>query len=91
MEAVTMKKLTVYGGCYDGKNRVIVAAPTKKAAHAAVKNVLGGISYYAWDQYTSDTGNEVELQTALAKPLAVFSVSINGKTSDYKQIPTDAS
>lgn len=65
------RPLKVYGGCYDGKNRLVVASSTKKAAWEAV-NAIGRISYNTWDQYTSETSNETELAVALAQPLTVF-------------------
>lgn len=65
-------KLKVYGGCYDGRNRVIVAAKSKKEAHALVNSAIG-ISYYSWDAYTSTTGNDNELTVALGAPGTVFS------------------
>lgn len=39
-----MRKLTVYGGTYDGINRVIVAAPTKKSAYEVMKKAIGNVS-----------------------------------------------
>lgn len=69
--------LKVYGGCYDGKNRVIVAASSKKAAHALVSAALRGMSYHGWNEYTSETGNEFELSVALAEPGSVFSAPMN--------------
>lgn len=71
---MTMK---VYGGCYDGRNRVIVAAKTKRAAYALVSAALRGISYYGWNEYTSETGNDPELSVALAQPETVFSAPMS--------------
>lgn len=67
--------MTVYGGTYDGRRRVIVAAPTKKAAYQAMKGAHSGSycgSYSTWSQYTSETGNEEECRVARAEPLTVF-------------------
>lgn len=67
--------MTVYGGTYDGRRRVIVAAPTKKAAYQAMKDAHSGSycgSYSTWSQYTSETGNEEECRVARAEPLTVF-------------------
>lgn len=79
-----MSKLKVYGGCYDGKNRVIVAAKNKKSAHAAVDAAIG-ISYYGWDMYTAETGNEKELFLALSSPGVVFSAP-NNYHSEYEPV-----
>ncbi|XAI95157.1 hypothetical protein [Microcystis phage Mwe-JY13] len=68
-----MRKLTVYGGTYDGRNRVIVAAPTKKAAYEAVSAVMHVGSYTTWSNYTSGTGADEEIAVATASPLTVFS------------------
>jgi len=65
--------ITVYGGTYDGRRRMIVAAPTKKAAYEAIKKVLNVGCYASWNNYTSDTGNYEECKTAIAEPLTVFS------------------
>ncbi|HET8635504.1 MAG TPA: hypothetical protein VFL96_01500 [Acidobacteriaceae bacterium] len=65
-------KFKVYGGTYDGRHRVIVAASSKKAAYAAICKVWPNISYYYWNGYTSDTGNKTELSVALSEPGTVF-------------------
>ncbi len=68
------RELKVYGGMYDGLNRVIVAATTKKAAYEAMKTKIGNIgSYNTWEQYTSDSGNTEELDAAIPEPGCVFS------------------
>lgn len=70
--------MKVYGGCYDGRNRVIVAAPTKKAAWEAFRKVWG-ISYYSWNEFTSETGNDAELRAALAEPLTALTQTVNSR------------
>jgi hypothetical protein len=53
----------VYGGCYDGKTRLVVAASTKKQAFEAVKAVFGfSLSYSNWDSKTAVSANEIEVQ-----------------------------
>lgn len=71
------KILTVYGGCYDGRNRVFVAAPTKKSAYEAVSSCFPGLSYYGWNAFTSDSGNEYEISIAVPHPLCVYQRSVN--------------
>ena len=87
----------VYGGVYDGRNRLIVAAKSKKAAFEAISRVTYAVSYYYFSQHTSETGNDVELKVALAAPLSVFSASTLNRgrlvAEDYKLLPlksTDA-
>ena len=81
------RNLKVYGGCYDGKNRVIVAAPNKKAAWEAVSKVWG-ISYYSWNEFTSVTGNSAELKAAISQPLTALTQTINARDSVFvKAVP----
>lgn len=80
------RQMKVYGGCYDGRNRVIVAAPNKKAAWQAVNATWPPISYYSWDQFTSDTGNDDELAVALAEPLTVFIQNINARDGLFTKV-----
>lgn len=81
-------KLKVYGGCYDGRHRVIVAAKSKKEAHRLVQTAPNYrfLSYYGWNRYTSDTGNDEELQLALSEPGAVFEASVVGRGTPYRKI-----
>lgn len=73
------RKLKVFGGCYDGRNRLIVAAPTKRAAYDAMRGTDRFFSgYHSWNEYTCETGNDEELDVATAEPLAVFSQDIRG-------------
>jgi hypothetical protein len=62
------RKLNVYGGCLDGKNRVIVAASSLKEAA-----MLFGVSYYSAKNYVCDTGNAREIEEAMGEPGKVFS------------------
>lgn len=80
------RQLKVYGGCYDGRNRVIVAAATKRAAYEAVKAALGSISYYGWDEYTSETWNDREVEFATSAPGTVFSAK-NDRFHDFSPLP----
>lgn len=82
-----MMELKVYGGCYDGKNRVIVAATSKKEAHAKMSAALHGISYYTWNEFTADTGDDKELAVALSAPGTVFSAK-NGYQSEFAALPS---
>jgi hypothetical protein len=67
------RKLKVYGGCFDGATRQIVAAPTKKAAAEALE-----VSVYHFNEYSCETGNLTELSVALADPGKPFSAPANG-------------
>lgn len=82
-----MKKLNVYGGTYDGKNRVIVASPTKKAAYNAMKSAgLFNGGYGSWDAFTSDSGNETEVAVATPYPLTVFTRDNRDRLSDFSAV-----
>lgn len=70
--------MKVYGGCFDGTTRHIVAAKTKKAAAVAL-----GVSMYEFNGYASATGNDLELATAIAEPGVVFSAPASGPQSDH--------
>jgi hypothetical protein len=69
------RKLKVYGGCFDGTTRQIVAAPTKKAAAEAL-----GLSMYHFNGYAAETGNAFEIETALSEPGKPFSAPADVKT-----------
>lgn len=64
--------MKVYGGCLDGRNRVIVAAKSLKEAAK-----LFGISYHSARLYVSETSNEHEITVAMIEPRKVFSKSLN--------------
>lgn len=65
-------KSKVFGGCTDGRNRLIVAAASMPKAHAAVAEVDPTISLYSMRMYWTETHNDTELQTATAEPGRVF-------------------
>lgn len=67
------KQLEVYAGNYDGRDRVMVAAASKRQAHALMCAALGSMSYASWDSNTEPTGNDAELDLALKFPGVVFS------------------
>lgn len=74
---------------YDGRNRMIVAAPTKKAAHAAMQAVMPCIgTLKTWNNWTADTGNDEECRIARAKPLTVFTKSdgFNKHDTTFKEM-----
>ncbi|KKL13035.1 hypothetical protein LCGC14_2529790 [marine sediment metagenome] len=69
-------KFKVYGGMsfHKGKQvRAIVATKTKKKARE-----LFDISYSYFTDYFGETGNEKELEIALANPEIVFCTAIQG-------------
>lgn len=68
------RKLKVYGGCLDGKNRVTVASSSLKEAAR-----LFGVSYYSASNYVSDTGNAGEIEEAMREPGKVFSRNVNDR------------
>jgi hypothetical protein len=59
--------MRVYGGNFDGKNRVIIAA--RSAARAAE---MLGVSSYAFRNFACETGNDREIKTAMAMPGVAF-------------------
>ena len=59
--------MKVYGLDRGGVQRCIVAAKSKSAAAR-----LLGVSLYQLDNFGGETGNDLEMQTALSKPGAVF-------------------
>jgi hypothetical protein len=61
------KELVVWGGNLDGRNRAIVAAPTKKAAAEAI-----GVSLYEFNRFYGRTGNAEDIAQALSAPGTVF-------------------
>lgn len=54
------------------QHRIIVAAPTKKAAYQAMYAAGHMDSYYSWNMFSSETGNPAELKAALAQPGVVL-------------------
>jgi len=71
------RALKVYGGCFDGTTRQIVAAPTKKAAAEALE-----LSMYHFNGYGGETGNARELEVALSDPGKPFSAPVSGREED---------
>lgn len=69
-----MAKLKVYGGCYDGQNRLIVAATSLKAAHGLVtQGTARHIPFNSYRLHTAVTGNQREVEVATGSPGTVFS------------------
>lgn len=71
------RDLKVWGGLTWGKRkqmRTIIATTTKKRAME-----LLDVSAYTFNLYWCETGNEIELETALAKPETIFIAE-----NDYK-------
>ena len=66
--------MKVYGGCFDGTTRNIVAVQTKKAAAAAF-----GVTPYALNEWAGETRNEHELTVALSEPGVPFSAPESGQ------------
>lgn len=86
------KQLIVYGGTYDGRNRLIVAAYTKKAAYEAIAAVAPVGSYKTWIDYTSDSGNDEDIEATRQEPGVVFKASITsaGRGGYTKLSPRNA-
>jgi hypothetical protein len=66
------REMKVFGGCYDGMTRVIVATTTKKAAFEAMSELKLCGGYSTWNEFTCETYNEKETKVALANPGVVF-------------------
>jgi hypothetical protein len=79
-------KLKVFGGCFDGKNRVICAAPSQKACVENLKAAGVNVSLHYFREHACDTGNEEELEIALANPGEVYSSPDMGN-HNYKHLP----
>lgn len=62
-----VKKLKVYGGCFDGTYSVAVATATKKEAAEAI-----GVSLYGFNQCGGETGHVEAVKAALSSPGEVF-------------------
>lgn len=59
--------------------RVVVAAPSKAAAVRAINAAGVHMTAHDFNQYGGETGNEHDVQTALAQPGRVFYGSLNGQ------------
>lgn len=82
-------ELTVFGGCFDGKRREIVAAKSMAAAIKLFQKAGAIGSAPAMRKYCSDTGNQIEIEIAMSKPGVVFKTSslMGRKKEDYKEEP----
>jgi hypothetical protein len=73
------KELKVYG-YGDGRNRIIVAATTKKAAREALK-----ISSYEFNRMAIQTRNKEEISLAMANPEKLFMKPNNPYQAPFKE------
>ncbi len=78
-------KLKVYGGMYDGQNRIICAAPSWAAFHRAALKSGVNVSLYHLKQYGWPTGNGKEIEIATAEPFRVFSAK-NDFRREFKRL-----
>jgi hypothetical protein len=62
------RPLVVWGAYINGKNRVIIAAITKKEAYQGMKAAGWWGSYPLWTKYACETRNATEVQRAQAQP-----------------------
>lgn len=77
-----MKRLKVFGGLtfVNGKQvRTIIATYTKKRAAELLE-----VNMYEFSNFWCETGNEIEVKTALEKPETIFKSSGIGK-KDFKE------
>ena len=84
------KELKVYGGIFDGSNREIVAAYTKKHAHELISRNRK-MSYKSFSDYSSQTGNKKEIEIATADPFTVFKTSYRTFDGVYVRADTEHS
>ena len=70
--------------------RAIIAATSKKNAFAAYEGTGYPTSFYEFSNYWSETGNELELETALAKPGVLFFAPLDGRDKGYAEYPLKA-
>lgn len=71
------KQLKVYGICYDGRNRMVIAATSLKRAAG-----VSGISYSFFRRYGSQTWNKEECEQCLPNPEKPFRRSMNAFGAD---------
>lgn len=69
---MAVKPLKVYGGCLDGRNRVIVAARSMAEADRLLK-----CSAYSTRKFVCETGNPFEVEQAISSPGTVFARDVN--------------
>lgn len=79
---VKTKKLKVFGGCFDGRNREIVAASSKVEAGR-----LFGRKSHTMRDFCCETGNTEEVETAMSQPGVVFTVSATRRRSGEPYVP----
>ena len=74
-----MRKLKVFGGNLDGRNRQIVACYSFKNCADTIENIRGSCSYSYIKDYWCETGNKNEIEVALKNPFALITLK------DYSQ------
>ena len=79
------RPMKVFGGSYDGLNRVVVAATSAEKAHAAIIAAGCHLSLSHFRGYGSESHNETELALCLPEPGVVFRRSLNG--GEYERLP----
>jgi hypothetical protein len=81
-------KLKVYGGAFDGTNRIIVAAKSWKEAHRAFTDAGVRLSLYALKMYGTITSNPIEVDLATSKPGVVFTAlsTARVRAEDYREL-----
>lgn len=68
--------MKVYGGCLDGRNRVIVAAKSHAEAIRLWQEKINTSAYYA-RLHSCETGNEAEVSAAMRQPRVVLTRPIH--------------
>jgi len=95
---VQTRKLKVYGGYIFGGvfgsrgSRCVIAAHSLKEVSAIPVIIHYNISYYYLRGYWCETGNDIELKTALAKPHTIFYVQdsdVYQTNRVYREMPSD--
>jgi hypothetical protein len=71
---MSTNNLKVYWGCYDGKNRYVVAAKTKKKAYECMSNLSHFGSYTTWNKSTMISGNIKDIENCMPHENVVFRV-----------------
>lgn len=74
------RPIKVFGGCFDGRNRLIVATTSLKKA-----SELFCISYNQVREYAHQTWNDVEVKTAMSKVGTVFYSDARLSKDQYKE------
>lgn len=81
---MSTNKIQIYGGTYDGRTRIIVAAKTKKKAYELMKEVTSTGSYATWVKYTGVGANEQDM--ANCEENVVYRVSGYGDNKQYERL-----